>query len=98
MTLKTMDEYVREKVSYISQHGNGYVMDVQNRYDGDQLITYRNYLCLDGSLWEEILSTSSEIATIKKDGLEAQIKVEVLKTEYWNSSDKEHKYVLEQSR
>jgi len=98
MILRSMDDYIKEKASYLLEHGNGYVMDIQNYYKGDQLSTYRNYLCPDGSLWEEILSTTSEIATIKKDNVETQIKVDVLKTEYWNSEENEHKYVMEQSR
>ena len=99
MILSSMEEYVKSKATFIIEHGNSYITDIQHNYlKEDEVSVYRNYLCKDGALWEETIAYDTEVATIKYENTETQLKVNIIKTEFWNSDNKEHHVVLEQRK
>ena len=99
MIVSSMEEYVKAKATFIISHGNSYVMDIQHNYlKEDEVSVYRNYLCKDGALWEETIAYDTEVATVKYEGAETELKVNIIKTEFWNSDDNDHHIVLEQRK
>lgn len=91
-----LSEYVKEKASFISRHGNEYQLDVTDKEFGDTTVSIRRYVCKDRKTWNEILSDEYVSANIEfEEDYRVSQKIRCTVTEYWSDDNTEHKKIYE---